>query len=158
MPLALLLIRLQDPGQAWHKQTARVYSPLVPSSACGQRPQEPRARDTVACLCLRHHSPAWANASPRLCTRSPPAGAIITEAFAASFPTMIAYIIDTPRCVGPQTFMTNMLQVWGASAWGFGGGRGQARVLSGATVRLLFQRATCFPFLTVRTGTRCLAV
>ncbi|KAL4457380.1 hypothetical protein ABPG75_012245 [Micractinium tetrahymenae] len=37
-------------------------------------------------------------------------GAIITEAFATSFPTMIAYIIDTPRCVGPQTFMTNMLQ------------------------------------------------
>ncbi|PSC68999.1 GPN-loop GTPase 1-like isoform X1 [Micractinium conductrix] len=37
-------------------------------------------------------------------------GAIITEAFAASFPTMVAYIIDTPRCVGPQTFMTNMLQ------------------------------------------------
>lgn len=37
-------------------------------------------------------------------------GAIVTEAFASTFPTMIAYIIDTPRCLGPQTFMTNMLQ------------------------------------------------
>ncbi|EFN58942.1 hypothetical protein CHLNCDRAFT_9694, partial [Chlorella variabilis] len=37
-------------------------------------------------------------------------GAIITEAFASTFPTMIAYVIDTPRCLGPQTFMTNMLQ------------------------------------------------
>ena len=37
-------------------------------------------------------------------------GSIITEAFANTFPTMIAYVIDTPRCVSPQTFMTNMLQ------------------------------------------------
>ena len=40
-------------------------------------------------------------------------GAIVTEAFASTFPTVIAYIVDTPRCVGPQTFMTNMLQVGG---------------------------------------------
>ena len=33
------------------------------------------------------------------------------QAFASTFPTMIAYVIDTPRCLGPQTFMTNMLQV-----------------------------------------------
>ena len=38
-------------------------------------------------------------------------GAIITEAFASGFPTMIAFIIDTPRCAHPQTFMSNMLQV-----------------------------------------------
>jgi len=37
-------------------------------------------------------------------------GAIITEAFASEFPTMVAYVIDTPRCASPQTFMTNMLQ------------------------------------------------
>lgn len=37
-------------------------------------------------------------------------GAIITEAFASAFPTMIAYVMDTPRCVSPQSFMTNMLQ------------------------------------------------
>ncbi|DBA92666.1 hypothetical protein WJX77_006128 [Trebouxia sp. C0004] len=37
-------------------------------------------------------------------------GAIITEAFASGFPTMIAFIIDTPRCAHPQTFMSNMLQ------------------------------------------------
>jgi hypothetical protein len=37
-------------------------------------------------------------------------GAIITEAFASSLPTMVAYIMDTPRCASPQTFMTNMLQ------------------------------------------------
>lgn len=40
-------------------------------------------------------------------------GAIITEAFASSFPTMIAFIIDTPRCAHPQTFMSNMLQASG---------------------------------------------
>jgi len=37
-------------------------------------------------------------------------GSIITEAFASSFPTMVAYIVDTPRCSSPQSFMTNMLQ------------------------------------------------
>ena len=37
-------------------------------------------------------------------------GAIITEAFASSFPTMIAFVVDTPRAAFPQTFMSNMLQ------------------------------------------------
>lgn len=36
-------------------------------------------------------------------------GAIITESFASSFPTVIAYIIDTPRNTNPTTFMSNML-------------------------------------------------
>ncbi|EIW77732.1 XPA-binding protein 1 [Coniophora puteana RWD-64-598 SS2] len=36
-------------------------------------------------------------------------GAIITDAIASSFPTVIAYIIDTARCVAPATFMSNML-------------------------------------------------
>lgn len=36
-------------------------------------------------------------------------GAIITEAFASSFPTVIAYIVDTPRNTSPTTFMSNML-------------------------------------------------
>lgn len=40
-------------------------------------------------------------------------GAIITEAFASSFPTMVAYVIDTPRCIQPQVFMSNMLQASG---------------------------------------------
>ena len=38
-------------------------------------------------------------------------GAIITEAFASTFPTMITYVIDTARSAAPQTFMSNMLQV-----------------------------------------------
>ena len=42
-------------------------------------------------------------------------GAIITEAFASSFPTCVAFVLDTPRCLHPQTFMSNMLQV-GCSA------------------------------------------
>lgn len=37
-------------------------------------------------------------------------GSIITEAFASSFPTMVAYVMDTPRCASPQSFMANMLQ------------------------------------------------
>lgn len=36
-------------------------------------------------------------------------GAILTEAFASSFPTVIAYIVDTPRNSSPTTFMSNML-------------------------------------------------
>jgi len=40
-------------------------------------------------------------------------GAIITEAFASSFPTVIAYVVDTPRAVAPPTFMSNMLYACG---------------------------------------------
>ncbi|AQZ12697.1 NPA3 (YJR072C) [Zygosaccharomyces parabailii] len=36
-------------------------------------------------------------------------GAIITESFASTFPTVIAYIVDTPRNASPTTFMSNML-------------------------------------------------
>ncbi|XP_023546615.1 GPN-loop GTPase 1-like [Cucurbita pepo subsp. pepo] len=36
-------------------------------------------------------------------------GAIITEAFASTFPTVIAYVVDTPRSSNPVTFMSNML-------------------------------------------------
>ncbi|ODQ81839.1 hypothetical protein BABINDRAFT_6482 [Babjeviella inositovora NRRL Y-12698] len=36
-------------------------------------------------------------------------GAIITEAFASTFPTIIAYIVDTPRSSSPTTFISNML-------------------------------------------------
>lgn len=33
-----------------------------------------------------------------------------TELFASSFPTVVLYILDTPRCTAPQSFMSNMLQ------------------------------------------------
>ncbi|KAB5538391.1 hypothetical protein DKX38_015924 [Salix brachista] len=36
-------------------------------------------------------------------------GAIITEAFASTFPTVVAYVVDTPRSSSPVTFMSNML-------------------------------------------------
>ncbi|WVQ76664.1 hypothetical protein IAR50_006338 [Cryptococcus sp. DSM 104548] len=36
-------------------------------------------------------------------------GAIITDAIASSLPTVVAYIIDTPRTASPVTFMSNML-------------------------------------------------
>jgi GTPase SAR1 family protein len=36
-------------------------------------------------------------------------GAILTESFASTFPTVIAYIVDTPRNSSPTTFMSNML-------------------------------------------------
>ena len=36
-------------------------------------------------------------------------GQIITETVAAMFPTVVAYVIDTPRCKSPATFMSNML-------------------------------------------------
>eukprot|EP00268_Persea_americana_P022901 TRINITY_DN2266_c0_g1_i3.p1 TRINITY_DN2266_c0_g1~~TRINITY_DN2266_c0_g1_i3.p1 ORF type:complete len:315 (-),score=83.02 TRINITY_DN2266_c0_g1_i3:394-1245(-) len=36
-------------------------------------------------------------------------GAIITEAFASTFPTVIAYIVDTPHATNPGTFMSSML-------------------------------------------------
>lgn len=36
-------------------------------------------------------------------------GAIITDALASALPTIIAYIVDTPRTTSPATFMSNML-------------------------------------------------
>ncbi|PPR05014.1 hypothetical protein CVT24_010207 [Panaeolus cyanescens] len=36
-------------------------------------------------------------------------GAIITDAVASSMPTVVAYVIDTPRTTAPATFMSNML-------------------------------------------------
>ncbi|GAU32379.1 hypothetical protein TSUD_44220, partial [Trifolium subterraneum] len=36
-------------------------------------------------------------------------GAIITEAFASTFPTVVTYVVDTPRAENPTTFMSNML-------------------------------------------------
>lgn len=36
-------------------------------------------------------------------------GSIITEAFASTFPTVVAYVVDTPRSASPVTFMSNML-------------------------------------------------
>lgn len=36
-------------------------------------------------------------------------GAIITDAVAGTLPTVVAYIIDTPRTTAPATFMSNML-------------------------------------------------
>eukprot|EP00199_Chlamydomonas_sp_CCMP681_P006903 CAMPEP_0119113336 /NCGR_PEP_ID=MMETSP1180-20130426/43575_1 /TAXON_ID=3052 ORGANISM="Chlamydomonas cf sp, Strain CCMP681" /NCGR_SAMPLE_ID=MMETSP1180 /ASSEMBLY_ACC=CAM_ASM_000741 /LENGTH=273 /DNA_ID=CAMNT_0007101329 /DNA_START=84 /DNA_END=902 /DNA_ORIENTATION=+ len=37
-------------------------------------------------------------------------GQIVTELLASSFPTIVAFVVDTPRCAAPQTFMSNMLQ------------------------------------------------
>ncbi|CDS42487.1 GPN loop GTPase 1 [Echinococcus multilocularis] len=36
-------------------------------------------------------------------------GVIITEALAASYPTLVVYVLDTPRSHNPVTFMSNML-------------------------------------------------
>ncbi|KAM9987603.1 hypothetical protein ACTFIZ_000121 [Dictyostelium cf. discoideum] len=36
-------------------------------------------------------------------------GTIITELMASSFPTVLVYVVDTPRTVDPTTFMSNML-------------------------------------------------
>ncbi|KMZ65894.1 hypothetical protein ZOSMA_307G00280 [Zostera marina] len=36
-------------------------------------------------------------------------GSIITEAFASTFPTVVVYVVDTPRSTNPVTFMSNML-------------------------------------------------
>ena len=37
-------------------------------------------------------------------------GSIVTEALATEFPTVVLFVVDTPRCAAPQTFMSNMLQ------------------------------------------------
>ena len=36
-------------------------------------------------------------------------GSIITESIASSMPTVVAYVMDTPRTTNPTTFMSNML-------------------------------------------------
>ncbi|CAM6099926.1 unnamed protein product [Calypogeia fissa] len=40
-------------------------------------------------------------------------GAIVTEAFASTFPTVVTYVVDTPRSSSPVTFMSNMLYACG---------------------------------------------
>ncbi|KAF8071352.1 gpn1 [Scenedesmus sp. PABB004] len=37
-------------------------------------------------------------------------GQLVTELLASAFPTAVLYVVDTPRCASPQTFMSNMLQ------------------------------------------------
>jgi GPN-loop GTPase len=36
-------------------------------------------------------------------------GQIITESLSSTFPTCLAYVVDTPRTTNPTTFMSNML-------------------------------------------------
>ncbi|KAI9502505.1 hypothetical protein GGI26_002923 [Coemansia sp. RSA 1358] len=36
-------------------------------------------------------------------------GAIITNALAATYPTVVVYVVDTPRTASPATFMSNMM-------------------------------------------------
>jgi len=36
-------------------------------------------------------------------------GTIITESFASTYPTVLIYVVDTPRTTNPTTFMSNML-------------------------------------------------
>ena len=36
-------------------------------------------------------------------------GSIISESIASAVPTVLVYVIDTPRAVSPVTFMSNML-------------------------------------------------
>lgn len=36
-------------------------------------------------------------------------GTIITELMASAFPTVVVYVVDTPRSLNPTTFMSNML-------------------------------------------------
>ena len=57
-------------------------------------------------------------------------GAIVTELFASSFPTLVAYVVDTPRVTNPQTFMSNMLQVGVVNWWWMAGGGGGAAPLT----------------------------
>jgi hypothetical protein len=36
-------------------------------------------------------------------------GQIISEALGSTFPTIVVYVVDTPRCTAPLTFMSNLL-------------------------------------------------
>jgi len=71
--------------------------------------------DQVMALCEKPRSP-----QPKYIVADTPgqieiftwsaSGSIISEAFASTFPTVIAFVVDTPQCTSPQTFMSNMLQ------------------------------------------------
>jgi len=37
-------------------------------------------------------------------------GSLITESLASTFPTVVAFVLDTPRCQNPKNFISNMLQ------------------------------------------------
>ncbi|KIY97580.1 hypothetical protein MNEG_10383 [Monoraphidium neglectum] len=72
-------------------------------------------RDTVVALCEKPRDPplqyivADTPGQIEIFTWSA-SGQLVTELFASGFPTIVAYVIDTPRCAAPQTFMSNMLQ------------------------------------------------
>jgi hypothetical protein len=55
-------------------------------------------------------------------------GAIITELFASGFPTVVAYVVDTPRCV-------RVCVGGGGGGRGHGGQGGQRLQVHGAAVR-----------------------
>jgi hypothetical protein len=67
--------------------------------ALAERPRDPPLRYVVADTPGQIEIFTWSAS-----------GAIITEALASAMPAMVAYVMDTPRCASPQTFMTNMLQ------------------------------------------------
>lgn len=36
-------------------------------------------------------------------------GSLMTDSLGSTFPTVLLYVVDTPRCTQPATFMSNML-------------------------------------------------
>ena len=80
---------MSEAGGAVHKWWSKRRCPRCPAGGAGRAGEGRRG---------------WA-------ARRSASGAIITEAFASSFPTMVAFVVDTPRCASPQVFMSNMLQV-----------------------------------------------
>lgn len=83
------------------------------SSRSGLRPSSELARDLSAALSLHHEG---ANSYVLLDTPGQieiftwsASGAIITDALASALPTVVAYVVDTPRTTSPVTFMSNML-------------------------------------------------
>ena len=60
--------------------------------------------------------PARARARARPCVGQvftwSASGMIITETLALRFPTVLLYVVDTPRTTNPTTFMSNMVGGW----------------------------------------------
>lgn len=65
-------------------------------------------------------------------------GSIISESLASSMPTVIVYVVDTPRCASAVTFMSNMLYVRGV--WGLRGALRRGAEGGGGGIRMVCGR------------------
>ena len=88
-----------SPPRARHTRPQRTPSPPQVVSLV-ERPRAPRPRYVLVDTPGQIEIFAWSAS-----------GSIICDGFASAFPTVVLFVVDTPRAAAPQAFVSNMLQV-----------------------------------------------